>query len=188
MDNLIYVEYVNSNESKIAKHVNDRFEASKDFIRRELISAIKKYLTPIPVHYDWQQDRNPYDISGKIVKNRYVSLDQTIDSFLANEYSGNTEATYISGMGLRYNTYGDELCYVTMDIAANIMRSEIKENIENHFDVSLSDEDFEYIEDSCGAFDPIYDECLACDFFDYEPAVKFVSIGGIKLTEIDTFL
>ena len=185
MDNSAYIEYVNSNESKIAKNVNDCFESSKNFIRTELISEIKEYLNPIPVHYDWRPDGNPYDISGEIIKNGYVLLDQTIDSFLENEYSGNTEATYISGMGLIYNTYGDELRYVTMQIAPDIMCSTIKENIENYFDVSLSDEDFEYIEDSCRAFDPIYDECLASDFFNYEYAVKFVDIGNIKLNEID---
>ena len=86
MDNSAYIEYVNSNESKIAKNVNDCFESLKDCIRTELISEIKEYLNPIPVHYDWRPDGNPYDISGEIIKNGYVLLDQTIDSFLENEY------------------------------------------------------------------------------------------------------
>lgn len=184
MDNSKYVKYVNSHEDEIAKYVNDCFEASKDVIRTTLMREIREYITPIPYHYDWQYDENPYDFSGEIVRNGYISLDQTIASFFEDEYTGDREATYISRMGFRYMTYGDELSYVTMQMASDIMFSAIKECIENQFNISLSDEELEDIRDNCRSFDPIYDECLASDFFFYESAINFVGIGNIKLTEL----
>ena len=148
------------------------------------IEDIRKFLTPIPVHYEWRYDGNPYDFSGEIFKNGYISLDQTVDAFLENEYTGDMEATYNSGCGWYYRTYGDELQYSTLEIASIIMCSAIKECIEKEFNISLSEEDFENIKENCNEFDPIYDECLASDFFWWEAAVEFVTIGSLKLTDI----
>lgn len=182
MNNSKYVEYVNSHVEEIAKYVNDCFEESKDSIREELIEIISGYLTPIPTHYVHEDDDNPYDHSGVIVEDGDVSLDQTISDFLENEYSGNQEATFMSHMGWNYNTYGDELSDETIRIAGDIMFPAIKRYIEKHFNISLSDEEFEDIRFKC--FDSIYDECIASDFFFVAPAIEFVNIGNIKLTDI----
>ena len=184
MDNSMYIEYVNSHIDELAKDINDRFEDAKDFIKEKLIEDIRKFLTPIPVHYEWRYYGNPYDFSGEIFKNGYISLDQTVDAFLENEYTGDMEATYNSGCGWYYRTYGDELQYSTLEIASIIMCSAIKECIEKEFNISLSEEDFENIKENCNEFDPIYDECLASDFFWWEAAVEFVTIGSLKLTDI----
>ena len=184
MDNSIYVEYVNSHVPEIAKYVNDCFDNSKELIRAKLIKIIRGYLTSIPTHYVHMDDDNPYDHSGIIVEDGELSLDQTISEFLENEYSGNQEATYMSGMGWNYNTYGDELSEETIQIAGDIMHLAIQRYIEKHFSISLSDEEFEDIRFKCDEFDPIYNECVASDFFWSEPAIEFVNIGDIKLTDI----
>ncbi|MGN0466865.1 MAG: hypothetical protein ACI4F9_11050 [Lachnospiraceae bacterium] len=185
MDNIkVYSDYVNNNVELIAEEVNRQFEISKDWIKAKIIRKIREYLTPIPAHYEWEEDDCPYDHSGRIVKNGFVSLNQTIDEFLENEYSGNTEATYISGMGLQYNTFGNELSYYTIEIAGEIMYSSIGRHIEKHFNISLSDDELEAVRDKCGDFDRIYDICLATDFFCYEAAIEFTKIGNRKLYQV----
>lgn len=184
MDNSKYIDYVNTHVEEIAAYVDECFEQSKDSIKEKLIRLVRDYLSPVPIHYVIKNDHNPYDSSGILVEQGYVSLDQTVKEFLQNEYSGNKEATYTSGMGWNYNTYEDELHYDTMDIASNIMFSAICKYIEDQFHVSLSDEEFEDIVDSCGDFDEIYDNCIANEFFFGTSAVEFVGIENMLLKDI----
>lgn len=184
MDNSRYIEYVNSHIEEISEYVDEHFEQAKDFIKAKLICQIRKYLSPISVHYDLKSDNDPYDCSGILVESGYISLNQTVKEFLQNEYSGIKEATYISGRSWSYNTYEDELHYYTIDIAANIMFPAIQRYIENQFDITISDDEFEDIQSSCGEFDEIYDNCMASDFFFGYPAIEFVGIENIQLNNI----
>lgn len=184
MDISIYIEYVNSNVEDIANYVNTCFETSKDFLKMKLITEIRKYIYPLPIHYLWKPDENPYDCSGIIVEDGFINPNQTVIEFLENEYSGNKEATYISGMGWRYNTYEDELFSYTIELAADIMFPAICKCIEKEFSVSLSEDDFEQIKESCGEFDEIYDNCIASDFFFASLAIEFTGIENMKLTAI----
>lgn len=179
-----YVEYATANAEDIGKIVNMQFEEAKGVIKAKLIEQIQVYLTPIPTHYKWEYDGCPYDYSGRLVENGTIDLDQTVSDFLESEYSGNTEATYVSRMGLRYNTYGDELSYETLNIACNIMLSSIHKQLEKHFEEKISTELFSEIREECDDFDDIYDNCLAFEFFSYEPAIEFAGIGNIKLSQI----
>ena len=179
-----YIEYVNTNTENIANYVTSCFEASKDLIRAKLIKEIKEYITPPPTHYVWEYDDNPYDCSGEIIEDGVVNLNQTVKEFLENEYSGNQEPTFTSGMGWHYNNYEDELHYYTIELAADIMNSAIRRCIETKFSVSLSDDDLEQIKESCDEFDEIYENCTAFDFFCSCFAVEFVGIENMKLTDI----
>lgn len=185
MDNSKYIDYVTSHIDEIAEYVDKCFEESKDFTKAKLLRKIREYLTPLPIHYEERDDNNnPYDCSGIIVKSGYISLNQTVMEFLQNEFSGNKEATHISGMGWKYNTYEDELSYYTIEIASDIMFPAIRRFIENEFSVSLSEEEFQNIQESCGEFDEIYDNCIANEFFFCHPAIEFVGIGDIPLNSI----
>lgn len=188
MEYSTYIEYVNSNTKNIANYVNSCFEMSKDFLKAKLIKKIREYINPLPIHYIIEFDGESYDYSGDIVENGFINLNQTIKEFLENEYSGNKEATYISRMGWRYNTYRDELHYDTIELAADIMFPAIRRCIEREFSIKLSEDDFEQIKESCGEFDEIYDNCIASDFFFGYPAIKFVGIENIKLTTIQKSL
>lgn len=180
-----YLNYVELHIKEIADFVNECFHNQREFLKIKMIRKIREYLTPVPVHYDWRlEEWNTYDYSGEIIENGTVSLQQTINSFLENEYSGNKEATYISHMGFSYNTYGDELRYYTNELGNEIMLDAMKRYIEDHFNTILSEEEFECIIDGC--HDEIYDNCMAADFFFYEPAIEFVGIGGRKLRSVLT--
>lgn len=184
MNNSKYVEFVNDNIEQIAEYVNQSFEQSKEFIRTKLIRLIRAYLADKPIHYIKEDDGNPYDCSGILVKDGYVSFDQTVIDFLQEEYTGDKEPTYISGMGWHYNTYADDLSYDTINIAYEIMLSAIRRYIENEFTVILSESEFDNIKTACRDFDDIYDICIAFDFFYGEPAVEFCGISDMKLSDL----
>ncbi|MCR5746428.1 MAG: hypothetical protein K6G03_01860 [Lachnospiraceae bacterium] len=179
-----YIDYVNSNADSIARYVDECFERSRDFLRIKLIRMIKSYIEIIPIHYEWEYDDDPYDHSGILIENGFVSMDQSVSEFLDNEYTGQKSATYENGMGWSYDTYGDELSYYTLELGYDIMLSAISRSIEEKFSVTITTDELEDIRDNCNNFDDIYDSCLASDFFCYEPAVGFTGIGGMKLRNI----
>ena len=177
-----FIKYIEDNNENISKKVNEQFELSKDFIRAKLLREIRDYLSPIPVHYEWAHDGCPYDYSGIIIEDGLVDTDQTISEFLENEYTGSKEATYISGMGFHHRHYGEDLSYLTLEIAGDIMRSSIRMQLKEAFNCKLSDTIFSDIMDIC--HDDIYDNCIAYDFFSHEPAIEFVGIGDRKLSQL----
>jgi hypothetical protein len=177
-----YIEYIDTHTDEIAKFVNERFEQYKDFIRAKLIQAIEAYIDPVPVHYEWQYEYDPYDHSGIIVKKGYISLNQSVTEFL-KEYTGQQEASYESGRGWNYTTYGDDLSYDTLELATTIMFAAARQYVEAHLGVKISDEEFQTVQDDFD-FDALYDNCIASDFFCSEVAVDYVGIGDMTLREI----
>lgn len=185
MNNSKYVEFVNNNIEQIAEYVNQSFEQSKEHIRMKLIHLIKDSLMDEPIHYVKKYDRNSYDHSGILVKDGYISFNQTVMDFLQEEYTGNKEPTYgTSGRSWYYTTYMDSLHYVTIDIASDIALSAIRRCIENEFTVVLSDDEFDAIKTACRDFDDIYDNCMVFDFFFGGTAVEFCGLSDIKLSEL----
>lgn len=177
-----YIDYIEANYMQMAQNVNKQFELSKEFIRASIIREIKEYLTPIPIHYEWELDDCPYDYSGIIIQDGYISLNQTVSSFLENEYTGDKEATYESGMGFKYWTYGDKLEYLTRNIGEEILQSSVKYQLEQKFDTVISDEIFELVMDC--SHDKVDDYCLSGDFFFCNTAIDFVGIGDMSLRQI----
>lgn len=184
MDISVYTEYVDNNIDEIVRYVDEQFHKAKDFLKVKLVRELRNYLTPVPVHYVFKESQCSYDCSGELVKDGIVSLNQTVNDFLENEYSGTKVATYISGMGWSYQKYEDELHYYTIELAADIMFPAIRNCIEQHFNKKMSDEQFKAIKEECGGFDDIYDNCIASGFFFCYPAIEFTGIGKIKLTDI----
>lgn len=182
MDIQQYANYVNSHVEEIARCVDVHFEKNRRQIRSKIVKEIKRYITPLPVHFEIKRDNNPFDCSGVLVEDGNITLNQTVTDFLQNEYTGNKTATYMSGMGWSYDTYEDELGYLTLEIASEIMLSAIRKHIESHYCVKLSDDEFEDIRCACYEFDDIYMACIANEFFSSLEAIKFVGIGDIKLS------
>jgi len=178
----IYCRYITDNLDKVAARVNKQFESSKKSIKAQILQEIRKYLSPIPVHYEWEYDGCLYDYSGVLKENGYVSLDQSISEFLEKEYSGCTEATYVSHCGLRYLTYGDLLSEFTYGIGEDILQKSVRRLLEEKFETTIPDELFYDIMDEC--HDIIFDSCLASEFFTYETPVNFIGIGQLKLSQM----
>ena len=106
MDIQQYTNYVNFHVEEIARCVDARFEKNKCQIKSKIVKEIKRYMTPLPVHFEIKRDNNPFDCSGILVEDGDITLNQTVTDFLQNEYTGNKTATYMSGMGWSYDTYG----------------------------------------------------------------------------------
>lgn len=177
-----FIDYINCHITEIVNHINEQFHNSKDFIKAKILHEIKGYLEPLPIHYEWQYDGCPYDCSGELVYDGYVSLNQTISDFLANEYSGQKVPTYESGRGFNYLTYGDKLSDFTRSLADTIMYNSVKSQLENVFDIVIDAELFSEIMDDY--YNINYIECLADDFFTYEIPIDFVDIGQMKLIQL----
>lgn len=179
-----YANYVNSHVEEIAQHVDVRFEKNKAQIKSKIIEKIKGYITSLPVHFELERDDNPFDCSGVLVEDGDIDLNQTVVDFLQYEYTGNKTATYMSGMGWSYDTYEDELSYFTLEMAYEIMLSTIREYIELHFCVKLSDDEFEDIKIACNDFDDIYTICIAYEFCAPLEAIEFIGIGDVELNSL----
>lgn len=178
-----YVDFLNDSALKIAVYTNQNFIKEKENIKQKILEKIKKYLNPVPTHFEWEYDGCPYDHSGILVKNGLISLKLTISEFLEDEYTGTSIPTYESGCGLRYETYGDDLSYYTLDLAYDIMLNSIKKYTKEHFQEEVSEKTFEVVR-NIRDFDDVYDECYANQFFCSEGAIDFIGIGKIRLSEL----
>ena len=185
IDDQMIADYINQHVSEIAEETNKNFDLQKGKIRNLLITKIRQMLTPIPIHYENEYDGDPYDYSGILRADGLVDINQTVGEFLENEYSGNKKATHTSYYGWHYLSFGDELSFDTLNIGYNIMCETIKDAIQKKFGLPISDDRLYDIRDFCTCeFDPIYDECRACEFFGYEAAIDFVEISDWPLSEI----
>lgn len=90
----------------------------------------------------------------------------------------------MSGMGFSYDTYGDYISYDTLNFAYDIMFSTIKEFIEEHFNVKLTDKQIDDIRFECNDFDGIYDNSTTNLFFYWEYTIEFLGIGQLQLIEV----
>lgn len=84
------------------------------------------------INYKWEHDGCPYDTSGRIYEDGYIDIaNMSMEKFSEECYTGKSTATYLSGMGLYWNTYGDELCEWFYDIAIYFERLAILRAFEN---------------------------------------------------------
>ena len=176
-------EYIEQHVDIISAMVNERFEETKPFVRAKLRKIIRSYLNPLPMHYEWVLDDCPYDHSGSLVVKGYIDINQTVASFLENEYTGSWTPTYESGCGKTYDTFGDNLFYEIISIAGTIMNDTIKKFIRESFSLyALADDEMDDILDMVG--DCVYDECIASDLFWYCEAIEYYNLSEVILTEI----
>ena len=179
-----YVDYVESHTKELTECVNNEFDNQKDSLRKLFLKAIKGRLNN--THYEWEMEYedNPYDYSGIIEEKGTISLNQTINEFLENEYTGERTPTYASGYGWHYETYEDDLSKYSLELACDILNNVVRACLEKQFNVTISDDELEDIRWECNCFDDIYSESITCDFFCASELVKFVGIGDIKLKDI----
>lgn len=180
-----YAEYVDTHTEEIAKKVDIAFEEQKENIKEKIFDWIANCFDENGAcnQYKWYKDYCPWDFSGEVKLDGSVSLEQTIEEFLRDEYTGQWEASYTSHYGKNWKTYGDDLSYATLDIGWDIMLGAIKKAVEEEFKTTLSDNDMSCIRDECD-FDSVYDECRANEFFCWEGAVEFVDIRDIELRDL----
>ena len=168
-----YWEVISSNEDRIIKEINAECDLHKD----EIISLVKKIIRRyfgdgMPDHYEWRDDGCTYDISGYIVKTDKVNSNTTIKDFLENEYTGDREPTYESGMGFYHTRYCDglddnsEIRSFIYELAYNVLKRILLEEFPND---SISNDVINEIlygitEDDCN----IYINSYIYDFEGYE--------------------
>lgn len=177
----MYLNYINSHMADIAKYTDNYFERLKDYIYRELKSEIISYITPVPTHYEWEWDGCPWDNSGQLREEGKISLDQTVEQFLMEEYTGNKIASYCSGCGFFWLKYKDILEYKVRELSVVLMVKAIKEYLEKEFSCVLSRQDMDDLWDITDCWNDIYDYSMLLTFDIDTEAVKFVGLDTVKL-------
>ncbi len=179
-----YANYVNASTEEIAKAIDNEFTRQRELIRVKVIREVRNYIEPLPAHYEWVIPVYSYDRTGRLEEKGKISLEQTINNFLYDEYTGNRIPTYESGRGWNYQLYEDELHYFSMDIAAEIMYQTIQRCIEEKYSVALTRDEFTTVLEACSMFNEIYDNCMASDFFFPEYVIDYLGIKDLKLRQI----
>ncbi len=187
MDYKKMAKYVLENSKVIATKIDQDYAVMKNKMIVFYLETIKEWIIPLPDHFEWEDDGCPYDSSGIIVADGFISLDQTINDFLEKEYTGERMPSFISGMGFYYRTYGDKISDICSDRSWHHMLKIIKNTLEEAFSVRLTDDDISEIQSLSHEFDDIYTNCLVFDFYSYEGLLPFLGIGNIKLNEIDSY-
>lgn len=178
------IKYLNDNKDDIVIVVNNALVKNKQIIKNSLLTEIKKYITPIPIHYVCDYSNCTYDYSGELVEDGYIDLNQTVEDFLQNEYSGTKMPTFTSHYGYYYNTYANELEYLEREISNDILLKTIRSCINEHFNCIISEDDFDTLWEHFDGFDDIYADSNCYDFDCGNFAWEFTEISKLKLNNL----
>lgn len=181
-----YGDFVTEHAIEIAQKTDELLYERRPELRELVQDLIIGSIDDEMIHYEkYWDDWCTWDCSGEIRPNGHIDLNLTIEDFLENELTGARMATFTSGCGWNYLTYGDDIEDDIRDWSYNVMRDAIQESIEKEFDVSMPDKEldnvFYTIDD---AIEEISEESEVNEFFWWNHAVDVVGIGNVKLKDI----
>ena len=177
-------EFINSHADEIVQYVNKTLLDFMPELKNKVLDKIKEYLDPQPKHFDWVDNGDPYDYSGEIRENGYISLSQTLESFL-EEYTGAKEATHVSHYGWHYTTYGDKIAEFVFPTVCALMIDSVFEFLGNKLNSTFSEDEKQDILFECDDFDSIYDSSLATNFYACESSLEYLEIdNNLMLSDI----
>ena len=183
----IYVRFLDEHSDECIQQVNQLFLAKKEELKEELLDMIKICASPLPPHYEWEPDPcdPPWDHSGRLAECGTVSPELTITEFLDNEYTGpfRKRATFCSGCGWHYETWGDEISGDTLNLGHEVMLEGIRVMLEKAFGQKITEDELHAVEEE-RSFDDIFDECPASDFFSATGAAEFAGIADLTLSDL----
>jgi hypothetical protein len=182
-----YAKFLDDHIKDIAKLVDAEIDEHLIDMRSYVISFVKdKFKHGRIDHYVWSENYLcPYDTSGVINKDGWISDLQTIDCFLENEYTGNCIATYCSGHGFDYETYGkallDEIEHIVYLHICNVIRRYLDEA----FNMTIPDEDFEDLRIDCDCFSEVDCFTKAIDWYtECDDLLKKISLSCVWVRTI----
>ena len=149
--------------SRICKEIDNEVAVMEKDIRLYLsIIAGTEYCRDgrMPVHYEWRASNCQFDFSGSLHPKGRISPRITLGEFLAEEYTGDRKASYISGCGWNYPTYGDDLSYFTLAVGEQIMEQVLCRYV--NFCTLSREEQYELRDE---IHDIFYDNTLINEFF-----------------------
>lgn len=154
-----YNEYINAHANDIITYVDQYFNNSKDKIKQDVLEIT-------------------YNLLMQFASTEKISQDQTIHTFLEEEYKEDNISTFEFGESeYVFCTYGDELNNRISQYGYNIMKQLIKKYLEDHLKESIADYNFKELEnESCG-FDIILGDSIAIKFDCYDFVFEFVGIN-----------
>ena len=176
--------YIVQNLGDIIKYINSQLPDMHSYIAKRVLGEIRSYLSPLPTHYRWEIDEAvTWDRSGRIEQDGLISLNQTVITFLEEEYTGNSIATYESGRGLDYMTYRDKLDDFVRYLGAELKIALTARYIENNTGIVLEDKDYTTVSD-CISDNDDFDEDLDIDFFFCLHVMRILGINDVLLGDL----
>ena len=176
--------YIVQNLGDIIEYINSQLPDMHSYIANRVLGEIRSYLSPLPKHYKWEIDEAvTWDRSGRIEQDGLISLNQTVITFLEEEYTGNSIATYESGRGLDYMTYRDKLDDFVRYLGAELKIALTARYIENNTGIVLEDKDYTTVSD-CISDNDDFDEDLDIDFFDCTDVMRILGINDVLLGDL----
>lgn len=176
--------YIVQNLGDIIKYINSQLPDMHSYIANRVLGEIRSYLSPLPKHYKWEIDEAvSWDSSGRIVQDGLISLNQTVKTFLEEEYTGDSLATYESGRGLDYMTYIDKLDDFVRYLGAELKIALTVRYIENDTGIVLEDKDYTTVNEFLMDNDDLDDD-LDIDFFDCNDVMKILGISDVLLGDL----
>ena len=175
-------DYIEENTDTLITVVNNYFEKKKPDIQRKAIRDVRRYLNPIPYHYEWKQNNDPCNWICAPVKKDPVPFNTTVEDFL-REYSGHKYPTYTDRQEWRYSSYYDELFEEYLTLGGRLMSTGIRMFLQNEFGIPISDNRFFEIRMLLeNDLDEIYDNSTASDFCGFPDQI--VGINNWSLLQI----
>lgn len=179
-----YGELIYNQGDDIANYIDDQFAISKETYSKKLLDKIKELLSPLPAHYAAQPSHSLLDDNFTLEESGGISLDQTIQDFLNNEFVGSGSMRQDEEYGDMPETYGDMLDDYTNSLGVEIMFSLTLKYLNEKNNLTISTEDWEEVCSDFSYFDEIYSDCVCSDFFVAEAAIKVLGIADMKLSDL----
>lgn len=177
-------EYIVQNLGDIIKYINSQLPDMHSYIANRVLGEIRSYLSPLPKHYKWEIDEAvTWDRSGRIEPDGLISLNQTVKTFLEEEYTGASLATYESGRGFDYLTYIDKLDNFVQYLGAELKIALTVRYIENNTGIVLENKDYTTVNECLMDNDDLDDD-LDIDFFDCNDVMKILGISDVLLGDL----
>lgn len=152
-----------NNLDEISEEINEEFEKRQKSINHYLSVIVAlcfgTNITDIQ-KYDILYGTCPYDFSGELRANGYLTKDTTIEEFLEN-YTGNWMPTFESHYGKNWRTYNDELAEEGFALAEYIMKTVLQKKISEIDD--LNEDELDELMDLI--YDNFFDNSVVSDYF-----------------------
>ena len=175
----IYIDYYQNHQNDFIQLINSHKNSFIKNLRKKIYSQFKFwfsfYESPMN-HFEWEYNNDPFDFSGDIYPDGFISFHQPILSFL-NEHTGDRTPTYCSYNGWYFPTYSDSLNEIIESFALDFLCDFFFNFFSVHFNTSLDTDSFNEIMVDCDYFDDVKFKSFLFNCLDYPSAFSSCGIS-----------
>ena len=182
------VDYYYTNSDGLIYLINQQKDSYAKDLHNKIISILEDWLIPFAVHYDLETFDPTSFIAEpsqtSIVTNGIISTNQTINSFLTNEYTGDTFPvnqeilnTVTTNTDYTFPTYGSDLNEHLDHYCFDFLYDFLFTHFSTHFNCDIDEATFDSISESCYYFDYIRDNSFLAKSLYCSSALKLCGLS-----------